>query len=200
MSGFAQILLDNYRDKLGTEGQDCLQEIHQNAVKMAGLIDALLALSRVTRSEPKPELVDLTAVARSIVAQLAVADPGRTVEVQIEDYLQAHLDPQLARILLENLLGNAWKFTNKVSPSRIEFGSTTVDGVRTFFVRDNGAGFDMAYASKLFVPFQRLHATSEFSGKGIGLATVQRIVRLHGGRIEAEGGVNAGATLRFTLP
>jgi PAS domain S-box-containing protein len=200
MSGFAQILLDDYKDKLDAEGQDCLHEIRHNAGRMAGLIDALLSLARTTRSELKPEWTDLTAVVRNVANQLAAADGQREVEVVVEEGLSAHIDPHLCRNLFDNLLGNAWKFSSKVSRPRIEFGSMDKEGGQAFFVRDNGVGFDMAHAKKLFVPFQRLHTASEFQGTGIGLATAQRIVHRHGGRIWAEGSVDAGATFYFTLP
>ena len=200
MNGFARILFDDYKDRLDADGLDCLQEIQDNAVRMAGLIDALLSLARVTRTALKPESVDLSAIARSIASRLAAAEPDRTTEVMIDDQLRAHLDPHLASNLLENLFGNAWKFTSKRSPARIEFKVVEENGSRTFFVRDNGAGFDTEHASKLFAPFQRLHSVSEFPGTGIGLATVQRIVHRHGGRIWAEGVVDAGATFFFSLP
>jgi PAS domain S-box-containing protein len=199
MSGFAHILLDEYKDKLDAEGQDCLHEIRHSAGRMAALIDALLSLARTTRSELKPEWTDLTAVVRNVANQLAAADGQRQVEVVVEEGLSAHVDPQLCRNLFDNLLDNAWKFSSKVSRPRIEFGSMDKEGGQAFFVRDNGAGFDMAHAKKLFVPFQRLHTTSEFQGTGIGLATAQRIVHRHGGRIWAEGSVDAGATFYFTL-
>jgi len=200
MNGFAHILLEEYKDKLDPTGQDCLHEINKNAIRMAGLIDALLSLARVTRSELGPQRTDLTAVARTVANQLAAGEPQRQVEVVIEEGLIACVDPQLGRNLLDNLLGNAWKFTSKASPARIEVGSTEKEGLPTFFVRDNGAGFDMAHAGRLFTPFQRLHTVTEFPGTGIGLATAQRIVHRHGGRIWAEGIVNRGATFYFTLP
>jgi PAS domain S-box-containing protein len=200
MNGFAHILLEEYKDKLDAEGQDCLREIHSNAVRMAGLIDALLSLARVTRSELQPEWTDLTAVARSVASQLAAADRERRVEVVVEEGLSAYVDPHLCRNLLDNLLGNAWKFTARVSSARIEFGSVHQARGEAFFVRDNGAGFEMAYAGKLFTAFQRLHTVAEFPGTGIGLATAQRIVQRHGGRIWAEGTVDGGATFYFTLP
>jgi signal transduction histidine kinase len=200
MNGFARLLLDTYVDALDAEGQDWLREIDLNAVKMGGLIDALLSLARVTRSELKAERVDLSAIVRGAASQLAAAEPHRSVDVVVQDDVLATVDPQLARALVENLVGNAWKFTSKVSAARIEFGTTEHDGERVFFVRDNGAGFDMAYFSKLFGAFQRLHTEAEFSGTGIGLASVQRIVHRHGGRIWAEGSVNGGATFFLTLP
>jgi PAS domain S-box-containing protein len=200
MNGFAQILLDTYKDKLDADGQDWLNEIVLNATKMGALIDALLALARVTRTELKPESVDLSAVARAAAADLAEGDPKRSVDVVIEDGLEAELDPQLARVIADNLIGNAWKFTGNSTSARIEFGTAETNGLRCFFVRDNGAGFDMDFASKLFAPFQRLHPVAEFPGTGVGLATVQRIVHRHGGRIWAEGSVNGGATFSFTVP
>jgi PAS domain S-box-containing protein len=200
MNGFAQVLLNTYKDKLDAEGQDWLNEILLNASKMGALIDALLTLARVTRAEVKPVLVDLSVVARSALAPLAASDPSRAVEIVIAGDLWAELDPHLARALLDNLLGNAWKFTAKTVGSRIELGVSDAGGVRSFFVRDNGAGFDMEFANKLFVPFQRLHTVAEFPGTGVGLATVQRIVHRHGGRIWAEGRVDGGASFFFTVP
>jgi PAS domain S-box-containing protein len=200
MDGFAQLLIDTQSDKLDAEAQDWLHEILLNAQKMSELIDALLALARVTRSEPNYDRVDLSALVRSAVAQLAANEPERSVELLVEDDLHAELDPVLARALIDNLIANAWKFTSKVATPRIRFYACDVDGVRSFVVHDNGAGFDMAFAKKLFVPFQRLHTLAEFHGTGIGLATAQRIVHRHGGRIWAEGTVNGGAAFYFTLP
>jgi PAS domain S-box-containing protein len=200
MNGFAQLLLDGYRDKLDAEGQDWLEEILGNAQKMGALIDALLALARLTRSALRRVPVDLSSVVRDTANHLSMAEPGRSVAVVVQDHLTAEVDPVLVRALLENLLGNAWKFTSKAPSPRIEFGATERDGAHAFFVRDNGAGFDMAFAGKLFAPFQRLHAADEFPGTGIGLATVQRIVHRHGGRVWAEGAVDAGATFYFTFP
>jgi PAS domain S-box-containing protein len=200
MNGFAQLLLDEYRDKFEAEGQDWLQEILLNAKKMAELIDALLSLSRVTRNELKRERVDLSALVRAAFTALSKSEPGRSVELVVQPGLEARVDPALARALLENLIANAWKFTSKTQSARIEFGAIEQDGAPAFFVRDNGAGFEMAYAKKLFAPFQRLHAQQEFPGTGIGLATAQRIVHRHGGRIWAEGAVNAGATFFFSFP
>ncbi len=200
MNGFAQVLLDSYGDKLDADGKDWLREIILNAKKMGSLIDGLLSLARLTRSDLRRERIDLSSIARAAAVQLSTTEPGRTVEMVVQKDLTAEVDPPLARALLENLLGNAWKFTGKVSAPRVEFGATAKVGVRTYFVRDNGAGFDMAYAGKLFAPFQRLHTVEEFPGTGIGLATVQRIVQRHGGRIWAEGAVDCGATFYFTLP
>jgi light-regulated signal transduction histidine kinase (bacteriophytochrome) len=199
MNGFAQVLLDTYSDKLDADGQDWLQEILQNAKKMADLIDGLLSLARVTRSELRPERADLSAIAREVAGQLASSEPERTTAVEIHDQLFAFVDPRLARVVLDNLLGNAWKFTSKVTSARIEFGVVDIDDAPAFFVRDNGAGFDMAFANKMFAPFQRLHTAGEFPGTGIGLATVQRILHRHGGRIWADGAVDRGATFYFAL-
>jgi PAS domain S-box-containing protein len=200
MNGFAQVLLDTYGDRFDAEGKDWLQEILLNAHKMAALIDSLLSLSRVTRSDMKRETVDLSAICRASASQLRATEPQRSVEIIIQEHLDAIVDPVLARALMDNLLGNAWKFTSKVPAAHIEFGKIEKDGTPAFFVRDNGAGFDMAFAKKLFAPFQRLHTVDEFPGTGIGLATVQRIVRRHGGQTWAEGAVDAGATFYFTLP
>jgi light-regulated signal transduction histidine kinase (bacteriophytochrome) len=200
MNGFAQVLLNEYKHKFDAEGQDWLNEILLNANRMGALIDALLSLSRVTRSPVRREAVDLTALARETAAALAAQEPGRGVEFEIQEGLWAEADVTLARALIENLLGNAWKFTRKAAHPRISVGTSERDGERVFFVGDNGAGFDMAYVQKLFAPFQRLHSNTDFPGTGIGLATVQRIVRRHGGRIWAAGTVDGGATFSFTLP
>jgi PAS domain S-box-containing protein len=199
MGGFARVLLDDYADKLDADGRDCLQEIQSNAQKMGALIDGLLSLSRVARSDARPARIDLSALVRTIAASCSADARGRELSLVVEDHLSADLDPQLAHALFDNLIGNAWKFTAKVPIVRIEFGAIERDGALTFFLRDNGAGFDMAHAQKLFAPFQRLHTLAEFPGTGIGLATVQRIVRRHGGRIWAEGTVGEGAVFFFVL-
>jgi PAS domain S-box-containing protein len=200
MNGFAQLLLDSYHDQLDDEAQDWLVEILSNARRMGALIDALLALSRVTRVELKREFIDLTAIARAAAAQIAASDlPHAAVDITVADGLSTVADPNLARTVIDNLLGNAWKFTSRAPHARIEIGATENGEQRTFFVRDNGAGFDMQFADKLFVPFQRLHTVSEFPGTGIGLASVQRIVHRHGGRIWAEGRIGEGATFYFTF-
>jgi light-regulated signal transduction histidine kinase (bacteriophytochrome) len=165
---------------------------------MGRLIDDLLALSRVTRSELAREQVDLSGLAQNVAAQLQKAHPGRQVEIVIAAGMVVDGDARLLRIALENLLGNAWKFTAKCAEPLVEVGITSGSD-RAFFVRDDGAGFDMAYASKLFGAFQRLHSADEFEGTGIGLATVQRIINRHGGRIWASGEVDRGATFYFTL-
>lgn len=200
MDGFSQALLEDYADKVDAEGKDHLQRIRGAAQRMADLIEAMLTLSRVTRSELHRTSLDLSALARGIAAELQQFGPERQAEWVIQDGLAADGDPRLVRAVLENLLGNAWKFTAARAPARIEFGVWPgSDGRPTYFVRDNGAGFDMAYVDKLFGSFQRLHTQAEYGGTGIGLATVQRIIHRHGGRIWAEGAPDQGATFYFTL-
>jgi len=166
---------------------------------MSQRIDALLGLSRLTRSALVREPVDLTRLAQQSGARLREANPDRRVDLVIEERLAGEGDARLLTAVFDNLLGNSWKFTNGVDCPKVEVGRRMENGRSVFFVRDNGAGFDQAYASKLFGAFQRLHSPSEFEGSGIGLATVQRIIRRHGGRIWGEGGVGRGATFYFTL-
>ncbi len=166
---------------------------------MGHLIDDMLQLSRVTRAPLAPEVVDLSALADTIVGRLRAASPERQVETVIQPGLTAHGDAGLLEIVLTNLLDNAWKFSAPRRPAHIAFGAARLDGERVFFVRDDGVGFDMAYAGKLFGVFQRLHKASEFPGTGVGLATVQRIVRRHGGRVWADAEPDRGATFSFTL-
>ncbi|HKJ00024.1 MAG TPA: ATP-binding protein [bacterium] len=199
MVGFGQILIEDYRDRLDTQGQDYLQRIQFAANRMGNLIDALLRLSRITRSQIAHAPVNLSQLTYEIAAQLASGEPERQVEWHVEDAMSVKADDGMLRALLENLLGNAWKFTAGTPHARIDVGQERNNGHAQFYVRDNGAGFDMAYADKLFGAFQRLHRTDEFPGTGIGLATSQRIVHRHGGRIWAEGQVGAGATFHFTL-
>ena len=199
LDGFSLALLEDYGDKLDDSGREYLKFIRESAQQMATLIDDLLALSRVTRSEFRREAVDLSEIGREIGARLQDANPGRQVEFTVADDLCVRGDNNLLALVLENLIGNAWKYTSKRPVARIEIGSVKHKGQLAFFVRDNGAGFDMAYATKLFGVFQRLHSAREFEGTGIGLATVQRIVRRHGGRIWGEGKVDGGATFYFTL-
>jgi PAS domain S-box-containing protein len=199
INGFSQALLEDYADRLDEEGKGYLQEVRDASREMAQLIDDLLQLARVTRSEMRREAVNLSEVVRAAVAELQKVDARRKVSVQIADGLLTHGDKRLLQVMLGNLLGNAWKFTAKRQQAEIIFDQTRQDGELVYFVRDNGAGFDMAYVNKLFGAFQRLHSGKEFEGTGIGLATVQRIVRRHGGRVWAEGQVNEGATFYFTL-
>lgn len=200
IDGFSQILLEDYADKLDAEGREYLRHIRGSALRMAELIDDLLELARVGRAELSRGPVDLSTSARAIADGFLRVDPERKVVFDIPDSLIVDADGRLMRVLLENLLGNAWKFTSKVPEARIEFGLIEWEGSKTFFIRDNGAGFDMTYAAKLFNPFQRLHGEDEFPGTGIGLATVQRVVDRHGGRVWAEGAVGRGATVFFTVP
>jgi light-regulated signal transduction histidine kinase (bacteriophytochrome) len=200
IDGFSDILLRDYRDKVDEAGQRSLQRVRSGAQRMAQLIDDLLSLSRVTRTQIKRQDVDLSAAAREVANELRRLDPDREVEVIIPDGLTAQGDPRLLRQVLENLLGNAWKYTSKQPAARIEMGTCSGPaGKLAYFVKDNGAGFDMKYAGKLFAVFQRLHSHSEFPGNGVGLATVQRIVLRHGGEVWAEGAVGQGATLYFSL-
>jgi signal transduction histidine kinase len=199
INGFSRALLDDYADKIDADGRDFLVRIGAASERMGQLIDALLALSRVTRSELRRETVNLSRFAESIVGQLRASQPDRVVEFTCAPEIFAHGDAPLLRAVLDNLLGNAWKFTSAKPGARISFGATTKDGERVYSIEDDGAGFDMAYAEKLFAPFQRLHTAAEFAGTGIGLATVQRIVHRHGGRIWAEGAVGKGASFKFTL-
>jgi PAS domain S-box-containing protein len=200
ISGFAQILTDEHEQALDEDARDCLEEIRSNAQRMGQLIDALLLLSRVSRSELHMEPVDISAMAQSVAGELARCEPQRAVAIDVQPGLHAAMDPTLARTLLTNLIGNAWKFTSRAGHPRIEIGAATENGAHTFFVRDNGAGFDSSFGGKLFTPFQRLHNSREYSGTGIGLATVQRIVHRHGGRVWAEGRVGEGAAFYFRIP
>jgi PAS domain S-box-containing protein len=199
VNGFSQILLEDYGSKLDAAGRGLIDDIQGGARTMGTLIDALLSLARLTRCELQREPTDLSAMSHSAVATLAASQPERCVHVTVANPLVVSADPRLTRVIIDNLVGNAWKFTNNVRQAKIEVGETERDRVRVFYVCDNGAGFDMAYAANLFAPFQRLHAVREFPGTGIGLATAQRIVHRHGGRIWAESAVNAGATFYFTL-
>lgn len=201
IDGFSQALLEDHAHQLDEEGHKFLRFVRQSTQRMGHLIDALLELSRITRVEPRREPVDLGVLARQTVTHLEhAAAAQRRVEVQIANDLRAEGDPRLLGIVFDNLLGNAWKFTAQRQQPRVEVGAMAANGrPRTYFVRDNGAGFDMAFASKLFGVFQRLHSVAEFEGTGIGLAIVQRIIDRHGGRIWAESAVDQGATFFFTL-
>ena len=199
IDGFSQALLEDYSDKLDERGKDYLQRVRSATQRMGVLIDDLLSLSRVTRSEMRRETVDLSVMARSIAEELQETQAERQVTFVITPGLTTSGDAQLLRLLLENLLNNAWKFTGYHPQARIEFGATQTDGKETYFVRDDGAGFNMTYADKLFGVFQRLHSQDEFAGNGVGLATVQRIAHRHGGQVWAEGKVEKGATFYFTL-
>jgi PAS domain S-box-containing protein len=200
IDGFSQALMEDYADQLPAEGQNHLKRVRAATQRMGQLIDDLLNLSKVTRASMKLVPVDLSGLVRGIVAELQRTQPERRVNFNLTPNLKARGDPSLLQAVLENLLNNAWKFTAKREQAEIEFGSKHENDETIYFIRDNGAGFDMAYVGKLFGAFQRLHAMTEFSGTGIGLATVQRIIHRHGGRIWAEGAVDQGATFFFTLP
>ena len=199
IEGFSQALLEDYGAALDEQGRDYLQRVRNGAARMSELIDDLLALSRVSRSEMNRGPVDLSALATTVTQTLQARSPQRSVAVEIVPGLSAEGDARLLQIALENLLGNAWKFTRKQPQPRIEFGVTRQDGMPIFFVRDNGAGFDMTHAGKLFGAFERLHADPAFEGTGIGLATVRRVIQRHGGKVWAEGKPGQGATFYFTL-
>jgi light-regulated signal transduction histidine kinase (bacteriophytochrome) len=199
IDGFSKALLDDWSDQLGPKATEYLGRVRAAAQRMGELIDDLHELSRVSRAELRRGRTSLSQIAESIATELRKSCPDRQVEIEVGTALTADADRRLMRVVLENLIGNSWKFTVKVAAARIEFGSDDQDGI-VYFVRDNGAGFDMTYADKLFRPFQRLHSNQEFPGTGIGLATVNRIIDRHGGRIWAEGTVGVGATFYFTVP
>lgn len=199
VDGFSQLLLAEYAGKLDEAGKDYLNRVRQGSKRMGHLIDDLLNLSRIARSAVRPENVDMSALAASIGEELAKSEPGRSVEFVVAPNVRAWGDANLLRVTLVNLLGNAWKYTSRHPRARIEFGAEARGGSTVYFVRDDGAGFDMALAKRLFEPFTRLHAASEFEGTGIGLATVQRVISRHGGRIWAESAVERGAVFYFTL-
>lgn len=200
IDGFGLALQEDCADFLNETGQKHVGRIRDATRRMGQLIDGLLELSKVTRIEMSREPVRVSTLAEMIIDELRNLEPQRSVELSIQPGLTLCGDPRLLRAVLENLLANAWKFTRKNPIPRIEFGASEINGQRVFFVRDNGAGFDMAYADKLFGAFQRLHPRSEFEGTGIGLATVQRIIHRHGGRVWAESATDKGATFYFTLP
>jgi PAS domain S-box-containing protein len=199
IDGFSHALLEDYSEQLPDEGRNYLQRVRAATQRMAILIDDLLNLSRVTRTQLQPKFINLSRIAEEIVHSLQESQPDRQVTVSITPDLMVEGDPHLLRIVLENLLSNAWKFTARQEHAAIEFGQKAHVKERTFCVRDNGVGFDMAYADKLFGVFQRLHSVSEFPGTGVGLATVQRIIAIHGGRIWADSAEGQGATFYFTL-
>jgi light-regulated signal transduction histidine kinase (bacteriophytochrome) len=199
IDGWSLALLEGCHDKLDEKGRQHLQRVRAETHRMGRLIDDLLLLSRVARGPIQQGPVDLTAIAQSVAARLQEAEPERRVEFTAQPGLTAQGDTRLLDIVLSNLLGNAWKFSGARPLARVEFGRTDVDGRPAFFVRDNGVGFDMIYAQKLFGAFQRMHKASEFPGTGIGLATVQRVIQRHGGRVWAEARVDRGATFYFTI-
>ena len=199
IDGFSQALLEDYENKLDAQGKDYLTRIRTSTLLMAELIEDLLKLSRITKTDMDIVPVNLTRIAQAIIDELQKTHPQRIVNIKIAGSMEDSGDPRLIRIVLENLLGNAWKFTGKKTMAEIGFGSTTKDNKKVYFIRDNGAGFDMEYAERIFAPFQRLHSVEEYPGTGIGLATVKRIIHRHGGTVRAEGSPGEGATFYFTL-
>ena len=200
VEGFSRALLEDCQDRLDDTGRNYLGRIIHGAQRMGQIIDDLLALSKLSRVEMRPAEIDLSGLCGQVLGNLAEADPGRTVATCVQPGMTVRADAGLLRVLVENLLGNAWKFTSKVAAPSIEVGETSdLDGGRAFFIRDNGDGFDMAYAGKLFRAFERLHRVEEFAGTGIGLAIVRRIALRHGGRVWAKGEPGRGAEFGFSL-
>lgn len=199
IDGFSKALLEDAGNTLNEECKSHISRIIAAVRRMSELIDAVLNLSRISRSEMDLGRVDLTALAHEVADELKKAEPGRNAYFKIEDNLEVTADNTLMRIVLDNLLGNAWKYTSKQPKAVIEFGKSEENGKVVFFVRDNGVGFDMEYAKKLFTPFQRLHSQAEFSGTGVGLASVKRVLHRHGGRVWAEAKLKEGATFFFTF-
>ena len=198
ITGFGELLARELQNRNTEKGARFLGTIQDNAKKMGQLIEDLLRLARLARQEVRRTEVDLADLAREIAARYKMEDPGRHVDVIIPEHLPVYCDAGLMAVVMENLMSNAWKYTAKTDSARIEIGAQEKDGMRTFFVKDNGAGFEMRYAEKLFSPFQRMHTEQEFPGTGVGLATVQRIIHRHGGRIWADAEVGRGATFSFT--
>jgi len=197
--GFSHAVMEDCADRLDEESRGHLSQVLSASLEMSQLIDDMLHLARVTTGEMRHDMVDLTALTESVVADLKEQQPDRTVTLKIESGLNACGDRRLLKMMLTNLLGNAWKFTSKRPVAEISFGADQQDGQPVYFIRDNGAGFDMAHVSKLFEPFERLHKSEEFAGTGVGLATVQRVINRHGGRVWADGTVDGGASFYFTL-
>ena len=199
IDSFSRAVLESQGDRLDEAGQRFLSRVREASQHMSQLIDDVLHLSRVTRADLRDQEVDLSSIAGLILTRLQESEPERKMDAKVRPGVLVTGDSQLLKIAMENLLENAWKFTAKEPESRIEFGMMQAGGEATYFVRDNGAGFDMTYTDRLFGPFQRLHPQGEFPGNGIGLATVQRIIHRHGGRVWAEGLVGQGATFYFTM-
>jgi len=198
--GYSSALIEDYNNQLDDNGKRMLERIQKNSIRMGHLIDDLLKLSRISRRQVKKSETDLSYLAKGIISRLHNEEPHRKIDINIEDNLKSRCDKDLLHIALENLFGNAWKYTSKKDKAKIEFGIKNIDNKEVFYIKDNGAGFDMAYSNKLFGAFQRLHHANEFEGTGIGLATVSRIIHRHYGRIWAEAEVNKGATFYFELP
>ena len=200
IDGFSHALLEDYADKLDEQGREYLGRIRSATQRMGSLIDDLLNLSRLSRTTMQTQSVDVSALAGAVAGEIRKVQPQRDIEFKVEEGLAANADPGLLRVVFENLLGNAWKFTSKKgATAHVEVGRCTDTNTKAFFVRDDGAGFDPAYATRLFGAFQRFHGQTEFEGTGVGLATVQRIIQRHGGRIWAESALGQGATFYFTL-
>ncbi len=199
VNGFSQALADDYASQLDDTARDYLDRIKKNTLKMAQLIDDLLKLSRVNRAEISSTTFDISQVCVEVVEELRADEPAREISIDIQPAVMVQGDPHLIRNALANLIGNAWKFTRKISGAHIRFRCEQKEGETVYMVEDNGAGFDMEYADKLFIPFQRLHHETDFPGTGIGLSTVQRTIYRHGGKIWAEGAINHGSTFYFTL-
>ena len=200
INGFSQLLLKSDGEKLSEKGKHYLARIRASSTKMGELIDGLLSLAKLSRSALNRDDVDLTAMSCKLVEELRDPEPDRAVDINIQAGLRINGDPDMVTVIMQNLIGNAWKYSSKTPHARIEIGSeTTAEGLTCIFVRDNGAGFDMAYAEKLFEVYQRLHQDTEFAGMGIGLANVKRVIERHGGRIWAHAAPGEGATFRFTL-
>ncbi len=199
IDGFCQAVEEDEESTLSPSARGYLERVRRASTRMGQLIDDLLSLSRLSRAELRRQPVDLTALAQAVLAELAAREPGRDVELRLQPELRVDADPQLLRVLLENLLGNAWKFTQRVERARIELSAIRKEGRIVYCVRDNGAGFDMKYADKLFTPFQRLHEAKDFPGTGIGLAIVQRVAHRHGGQAWAESAPGQGAAFFFSL-
>ena len=200
INGFSQLLLKSDGDQLSEKGKHYLARIRASSTKMGTLIDGLLSLAKLSSAALNRGDVDLTAMSCKLVEELRDPEPDRVVDINIQAGLMINGDPHMVTVIMQNLIGNAWKYSSKTPHARIEIGSeTTAEGLTCIFVRDNGAGFDMAYAEKLFDVYQRLHQDTEFAGMGIGLANVKRVIERHGGRIWAHAAPGEGATFRFTL-
>lgn len=199
IDGFGQALLEQYKDQLDEQGKHYLNRVRENSQRMGHLIDDMLKLSQLTRGEMHFEAIDLSALVKTIIRELQETEPERQVMCMIADGVTGRGDKHLLQVVLQNLLDNAWKYTSKNQSARIEFGMVEHDGEMAYFVKDDGSGFDMKYAGKLFTPFQRLHGITEFDGTGVGLATVARIIHRHGGKIWAQAEIEKGATFYFTL-